>query len=185
MKKPLKPGDTFKRTGCVTRLISVINQPPAELARRLGYNPGRLSAGWALLLLKEQLKAGDFRFAGYTHFSGGRIGHPALGDSRTAVHDDLGALLANPNDFAARFAQSSMPLSGSERIVKIIPLSDPDPALSDADLYPVGSGIPQWILIEPKLFLVSVVVRPGMVHLGGGVDLPEGFWVDPAKAKTQ
>jgi len=181
MAEPLVEGRTIKCKGCVTRLIGVINRPPEDLEERLGYNHGRLANGWALLLLKEPLTGSDFRFAGYTYLSGGRVGDPHLGDSRPNVHDDLQPMLADPSGFADRFAREKMPLSGSERIVKIIPLSDPDPALSDADRYPVGSGIPQWILTTAKKFLVSVVVRPGRRHLGGGA----GMWIDPAQAYAQ
>lgn len=178
----LVPGSMVACDRFVTRLISVINQSPRDLEDRLGYNRGRLSRGWALLLLKEPIAGGEFQFAGYTHLSGGRVGHPSLGDTRPTVHDDLQRLLGDPSGYADQFARENFPLSGPERIVKIIPATAPDSGLSDADRYPVGRGIPQWILTVKKKFLVAVVVRPGLTHLGGGIDLPSGFWIDPATA---
>ena len=48
-----------------------------NLERSLGYAEGRLSAGWAVLVLKEKLAPLDFEFDGITLRSGGREGLPA------------------------------------------------------------------------------------------------------------
>jgi hypothetical protein len=180
MAARLQPGDTPRCRGYVTTLISVINRPSDELERRLGYNSGRLAQGWALLLLKQSVTGGEFEFAGYTHLSGGRIGNPHLGNSRPRVQDDLQTMLADPSGFATRFAQNNFVLSGPNRIVKIIPTGTADPALSEPDQYPVGTGIPQWILTREKLFLVAVVVPTGRRYSGGGIDM----WIDPQAAQT-
>jgi len=183
MPPPLAVGETVSRKGFITQLIWVINQSSAELERRLGFSGGRLADGWALLLCKEEIHAGEFRFAGYTQLSGGQVGHPSLGTARPNVHDDLQHTLADPSGFSERFAHENMKLSGSHRIVKVVPASDPDPTLSDAESFPPGSGVPQWILTVPKRFLVSAIVRPGVSYGGGG--LPTGFWADPALVQTQ
>ena len=183
MPVPLEPGRMVACKGYVTRLISVINKPAGELERCLGYNRGRLEAGWALLLLKQPISGTDFRFAGYTYFSDGRIGDPRLGKTRPDVHDDLQGLLANPADFSRKFAAERFPLTGVERIVRIIPISAPDPTMAAPDLYPVGTGVPQWILTVEKRFLVATVVRSGS-SAQGGAHLPRGFWIDPVRAQT-
>jgi hypothetical protein len=177
-------GQVLTCKGYVTRLIFVINRSAGELEKCLGYNTGRLAQGWALLALKERVAGDEFMFAGYSHFSGGRVGNPLQGDARPRVHDDLQSLLGDPTGYAGKFAQENFQLSGSNRIVKIIPTGDADPALSDAERYPVGTGVPQWILTVPKRFVVAVVVGPGVKHLGGGADYPSGFWVDPSLANT-
>ena len=180
MPAPLHPGRMVETKGYVTRLNSVVNQPADELERRLGYNRGRLAAGWALLLLTQPVAGTDFRFAGYTYFSGGRIGDPKLGKVRPDVHDDLQGGLADPAGFARKFAAERFPITGPERIVRIVPVAGPDPVLSEHDLYPVGTGIPQWNLTVDKWFLVATVVRPG----SGGGSLRPGFWIDPVRAQT-
>ena len=188
MPIPLQPGGMVRSKGFVTRLNSVVNQPADELERRLGYNRGRLAAGWALLLLKplkpeDRVVGADFRFAGYTHFSGGRIGDPRLGSARPNVHAELKRNLANPARFADEFAAQRFPVTGPERIVRIVPISAPDPVLAESALYPTGAGVPQWILTVEKWFLVATVVRSGS-PAPGSAHLPPGFWIDPVRAQT-
>ena len=178
-----EPGTFLKAKGFVTRLIFVINQPARELEARIGYHRGRLDGGFSLLLLKEKVKPEEIVLAGYSHFSGGRIGHPREGASRPTVEADAGHLL----DMARvkRLLAEHFALEGPERIVKIIPATGHDPAMREPDQYPVGSGIPQWILIAEKTFIVAATVGPGMSYLGGGPDSGRsGFWVDPRAVRT-
>ena len=167
--------------GCMTRLKFVINQPTRELERRIGYGAGRLDGGWWLLLLMESVQASDYEFFGHTHFSGGRIGHPAGGASRPSVEQDLRGRLS-PEGFnrQKQAVAAGMVLSGSDRIAKVVPRDGKDPARNDAENFPVGSGVPQWNLLVPKRFVVAADIKDGRTYSGGGA----GFWIDPAKANT-
>jgi len=177
------PGTFLKAKGFVTRLIFVINQPARELEARIGYHRGRLDAGWSLLLLKEPVAPGEIVLAGYSHLSGGRIGPPMEGVSRPTVEADAKRFL----DLARvkRSLAEGFVLTGPERIVKIIPATGHDDRMREPDQYPVGTGIPQWILTAEKTFIVAATVGPGMGYLGGGPDSGRrGFWVDPHAGRT-
>ena len=171
--------------GFVTPLLWLINKPPSDIEARIGYAPGRLGAGFVLLFLKEQVAGDEFAYAGHSHFSGGRIGHPRLGESRERVETDLARLVSDVAAMRRRQAATIFQLFGSHRIVKLVPIAPEDPRRPDHENYPVGSGIPQFILTVEKLFVAGCVVRGGRKHLGGGADrpLPAGFWIDPHKAQ--
>lgn len=171
--------------GFVTPLLWLINRPPGDLETRIGYAPGRLGAGFVLLFLKQQVTGDEFAHAGHSHFSGGRIGHPRLGESREGVETDLARLVGDVAAMRRRQAAAIFQLTGPHRIVKLVPVAPEDPSRPDHENYPVGSGIPQFILTAEKLFVVGCVVRGGRKHLGGGADrpLPAGFWIDPRAAQ--
>ena len=178
-------GDFIKCCGFVTKLIYVINKNATELEDRLGYNRGRLDAGWMLLLLKEPVRPNEFELGGMSYFSGGRIGHPDLGDARPTVEDDYARTIGDPGRIKAQQAQEVFVTSGVNRIAKVIPIAGRDGRMSDADAFPVGHGIPQWRLTADKLFIVAAVLQRGARHLGGGADGPiPAMWIDPAWAKT-
>ena len=94
MPSPLAPDpssigviDGFKRN--FTKALYLRSQPSGECERGLGYGPGRLSQGWWLLFALERPTSDNFEFGGYTHFSGARIGHPSLGNTRPTVEEEL------------------------------------------------------------------------------------------------
>jgi len=177
------PGTFLKAKGFVTRLIFVVNGPARELEARIGDHRGRLDRGWSLLLLKEKVAPGEIALAGYSHLTGGRIGPPEQGLARQTVEADAAGFLDMGG--VKRSLAESFVFAGPQRIVKIIPATGHDPAMREPDQYPVGSGIPQWILLTEKTFIVAATVAPGMTYLGGGPDAgPAGFWVDPRAANT-
>jgi hypothetical protein len=183
---PFALGERVRRKGFVTQLISVINQSPGELERRLGYAAGRLAGGWTLLFLKEAVGGDEFRYGGYTHFSGGLVGPPAQGDGRDSVEDELGTLVGDVGALRRKRAEAIFQTTGPRRIVKLLPADGEDPNLDAAGNYPPGSGVPQFILTQEKWFVVGAVVGANRLHLGGGADgpLPQGFWINPARANT-
>jgi hypothetical protein len=151
----LKLGAIVCRAGFVTRLRDINGRPADDLTDRLGYNPGRLESGFFVLLLLQPLERGDFEFAGYTHFSGGRIGKPLddpdLDKLRPKVHSQLAATMQTSFDeYAGGFA-SRIPPYGMERLAKIVPHT------REGD-YPGGTGIFQLELIVGKEFLVAAEV---------------------------
>lgn len=177
------PGQFIKAKGFVTRLIFVINKSSDQLEDLIGYHRGRLARGWSLLLLKETVAPSEIVLAGYSHFSGGRIGGPQEGLTRETVETHAAGFLD-----MGRVKQSlaeSFVIEGPQRIVKVIPATGHDPAMAEPDQYPVGLGIPQWILTAEKTFIVAATVQPGMRYLGGGPDAGRtGFWIDPRQAMT-
>ena len=71
------------------RWVGARSARPLEV--NLRFQPGRLAAGWWILLLKQTLAPSDFRFTGTTLRSGGREGLPAATEAaeqmRPHVHD--------------------------------------------------------------------------------------------------
>ena len=82
--------------GNFTKAIYLRSQPASEIERRLGYGAGRLARGWWLLFALEKPSPDNFEYGGYTHFSGGRIGHPSLGNARPSVEGQC-ACRGRPN----------------------------------------------------------------------------------------
>jgi hypothetical protein len=183
----LEVGDFTPAKGFITRLIHVVNAPAEELERRLGFRAGRLGQGWVLLLLKEPIAPGEFAFAGYTNAAGGR----------TKVTMESGARLSVPIDDQIRARSSaidkklgtgwfmqqktlaeSFVLTGSNRIVKVVPHMPHMAAMPDDEQYPAGTGVPQWILHQEKRFLVAAVIGRGRSHDGGGAGASLGGSLD-------
>ena len=163
-------GSTTAASGCVTRLVDIINRSPSELEDLVGYRRGRLAQGFYLLLLKHPLSAGDFEFFGYTYMSGGKIGSPsnveAIENARPRVHDVLARSLHSAGPTVAptideQFAKS-IPLSGPNRYVKIVAFIGHDDHIGAADQYPASKlGIAQLNLKKAKKkdFLVAAEVH--------------------------
>jgi hypothetical protein len=161
----LSVGELRPFSGNVTTLNWIGVRPAADIERNLGYGPGRLGAGFWVLLLKQQLKPTDFDFDGTTLRSGGRLGLPgATGASdaaRMRVHDQImrerGA--AGYAELQQRVLRG-IRLRGPDRIAKVIPVTPHDSAMSPADQYPMGGGGLQWTIKRdhPCIFLVAMQV---------------------------
>lgn len=189
-------------SGCLTRLIDIVNRTPTELEDLVGFHRGRLANGFCLLLLKQPLAPGDFEFFGYTYMSGGRVGLPhndsAIDRARPKVDDMVRAAIHGPSpkvapDSYERFA-ASVRLGGPERYVKIIPTTGHDPAMGSADQYPASmKGITQLNLKRAcaKTFLVAAEVHgpiwtladPGRsrIDVGAGPRYDRPYGEDPRK----
>ena len=160
-------GTTVLASGCLTRLIDVVNRSPADLEDLIGFYRGRLARGFSILLLKQPLEASDFAFFGYTYMSGGRIGLPSnvpsIDRERPKVDERVrGAIAAGDltPDFYANFA-SKISLQGKERYVKIVPAIGHDDRMPMAGQYPASmKGVAQLNLKKdrPKTFLVAAEI---------------------------
>ncbi|NKC32817.1 hypothetical protein [Falsiroseomonas selenitidurans] len=185
----LQVGDFTQATGFFTRLIAVVGQPPNELERRLGFHAGRLAQGWMLLALKEAIAPGEFAFAGYTNSAGGRTAATlpsgvtlpvGIDEAMRSRSSEIDRRLGAGWYGAQRSLAESFVLTGPQRIVKVVPRMRHMAAMPDEEQYPPGSGVPQWILLKPKRFIVAAIVRPSAMHLGGGADGPiPARWADP------
>ena len=192
---PLAVGDFVREKGFITRLIGVINRSAAYLEVALGFRERRLAQGWILLALKERVAPEEFAFAGYSQSSGGETlaATPSGVALRTRIDmlAHAGSTEADRRagtgcDLVKRQLAESFTLEGSDRIVKLVPRMPHMAAMPPDEQYPPGSGLPQWVLLTPKLFVVAAIVGPGERHRGGGTgNFPApAFWVDPALAKT-
>ena len=157
----MKVGDHMSVGGYATRLLFLAGQTPNELETRIGYHRGRLAQGFWLLVLAEQVRPADVELVGYSHFSGGKIGHPSQSARPTvesAAADQFGAefLTHSKMRLASSFAEV-----GAQRLVKVLPAIRHDAAMANADQYPPGSGIPQFNLTTNKRFLIAIKVAAG------------------------
>ncbi len=156
-------GGTFNFAGDITTNNWVGARGAAALERSLGFATGRLAAGWSVLVLKEPLQPEDFRFAGLTLRSGGRLGLPAASalfdQARRHVSDDIMAErgLAGYRALQERVLKD-VPITGDDRLVKVVPVTPHDPSLSPSEQYPMGGGGLQWTLVWPRRFLVAMTV---------------------------
>lgn len=142
-------GDKTQRAGFVTRQINIQGQTLEEIENRLGFHKGRLSQGAYFLVAEELPSADGFDFAGYSQVAS---------QHTASVYGNIN----KPNDtiMAGKKAMSSSQwsLKGSDRIVKVIPVTNHDNNMSDDTQYPPGSGIQQWKLTKAINFNVECFV---------------------------
>jgi hypothetical protein len=158
------PGASLSVTGDISTLNVTGVRPAGDVERNLGFAPGRLSAGYSLLLLKQAPGIDDFIFGGTTLRSGGKLGLPgksvAEDDARRSVDAQMREEYGASGYLALKktVLATSGSVSGARRLVKIIPVTRHDPTLSSNDQYPMGGGHLQWKLIVAKPFFVAMQV---------------------------
>ena len=161
--KPLALGGEIWLTGDITQNTWVGARSARALESSLGYGAGRLSAGWAVLLLKQTLKPDDFIFGGLTLRSGGRLGLPAdsqaADELRPRVHDEV-LREVGPAVYRERQVRALAGISpkGDTRLVKVLPVTRLSGQFAPSTEYPMGGGGLQWKLIKPCRFLVAMMV---------------------------
>ncbi len=142
--------DTLFVKGCVTREWFLLGKSLPEMEAILGYRPGRLDPGAWLLALNRLPANDEFKFAGYTHWPGGKPtsgARPALAFDEEKVKNQI--------------RSEKWRLSGPDRLVKVIPVTPH----SDIETYPVGRGAEQWILTREIPATVIASLQPGDVYL--------------------
>ena len=75
--KELVVGTVTEIGGSITTLNAIWPGAERETEKQLGYQPGRLSRGYHILLLNVSLTASDFQLFGTTLRSDGRVGLPS------------------------------------------------------------------------------------------------------------
>jgi hypothetical protein len=173
--KPLVLGHHASLCGDVTQNRSVAARSARALEQSLGYGPGRLAAGWKVMLLKQKLQPADFKFSGITLRSGGRLGLPSdSADADRARQHVSDAIMrergATGYQDLQRKVLASITEKGPDRIVKVIPTTPHLDSMKPSDQYPMGGGGLQWTLIRPCDFLVAM-----MVDENGIACLADGF----------
>jgi hypothetical protein len=172
--KPLVLGHLASLTGDVTQNRWVGARSARALEQSLGYGPGRLSAGWKVLLLKQKLQPADFKFSGITLRSGGRLGLPGETMAADRARQHVSDVIMNERGASGyRDLQGkvlpSITDKGPDRIVKVIPVTPHSDSMAPSDQYPIGGGGLQWTLIKPCNFLVAMSVdENGIACLADG-----------------
>lgn len=143
-------------SGNITQLKAIILADFRRTETNIGYHAGRLTQGYKLLLLKRLPEPKDFELHGNTMRSGGKFGLPGSTDAedagRGSVHDSI--LGQRGQDGYRDFQELALDftaVSGSDRLVKILPTTRHDSAMSPSDQYPMGGGFLQWDLKKPGL----------------------------------
>jgi len=167
---PLALGSETYRQGNVTQNTWVGPRSARALERSLGFGLGRLSAGWAVLVLKQKLAPLDFQFDGITLRSGGREGLPASSweedARRPRVHCRVLADRGEASYSAMqKWTLSSIPETGQQRLVKVVPVTPHSDAVPPDRQYRMGGGGLQWRLVCPCRFLVAMTVDAGQIAL--------------------
>lgn len=152
-RRLLELGRRVPLSGNVTTLQWVGAKSPRALEQSLGYQLGRLSAGYWIALLVQPLVPEDFEFDGLTLRSGGRTGLPAGSRHddklRQRVHDEvldrIGAAAYRDRQLQAL---RSVKIRGPERLVKVVPITPHDSIASPEGQYPPGEGGLQWRIRE-------------------------------------
>ena len=161
----MQVGDIVTKGGFFTQAHYLRGQTSAEVERRLGYGPGRLSQGWYLLFILNMPDVEDFEFRGYTHFSGGVVqGHLSSPPDKRTAEERVRKSGVDVIRSKQKVIREVFTLQGPHRLAKVIPVR------YGTD-YPPGSGIPQWELREgrEKRFKVAALVGPGQVYNGNYV----------------
>ncbi|WP_284620160.1 hypothetical protein [Aquabacterium humicola] len=148
---PVQRAGYFTKRHCLGDLANA-----AELERRIGFAPGRLTAGWYVLFMVDRPPtAREFELGGYTHFSGSRQrGHTASpGESAEEwLHAHAIDILRQREKVAANFT-----VTGPERLTKIVPVTR-----TGVYWHPQPNPIPQWRLFDesPMRFVVHAFHKP-------------------------
>lgn len=141
-------GTTTNLKGCVTQRGFLKGKNLSDMERLLGFSSGRLKQG-AFICELLQLPAKDqFKLAGYTQVATHR------------TNEQYGKIPLDMNVVYKNLMQE-WSTGGNKSLVKVIPVTQHNPSLSDDEQYPPGQGIPQWVLTAPLPFKV-------VAHLTGG-----------------
>jgi hypothetical protein len=156
-------GATVERAGDVTKNRFVGARCARDVERSLGFAPGRLSKGWAVLLLLDALSPADFIFSGTTLRSGGRLGLPGESKEADLQRKHVTAAMLEERsvlDYVGmqKRALASVTPRGQDRIVKVVPVIAHDEDAAPNMQYPPGGGGLQWTLERRKRFLVAMTV---------------------------
>lgn len=158
-------------SGNITTLQWIKPGHEAETCASLGFHPGRLDRGYAILLPLGIPLPEAFQFYGTTLNSGGRLGKP-LEDkeaekNRKLVHDEIRKARKGETELQAedrylamqKEALSYLTDMGPRRLAKVLPEIGHDKDMLAPDQYPMGGGGLQWEVLPPGIpCLVAVHV---------------------------
>ena len=137
----MKVGEQLRVGGCFTQYKFVAGRPLDQLERSIGYHPGRLREGAALVELLTLPEIGHFELYGYSNVATHNFKLPA----------GLNA------EVLQREARKTWSLVGPDRLVKLLPVTRHNPNLESNLQYPHAAGIPQWSL-KPNVLVPARVL---------------------------
>jgi hypothetical protein len=145
-------GETIHRKGCFTQLKYIAGQSLSEIERRLGYRTGRLAQGAYVVQASELPGAHEFNLLAYSQTPGDRFKTEGSYDPHKAkaMYGDL------DHNKLRHLVRSGWQISGPDSLVKIIPITEH----SNREMYPPGSGVPQWEMTTPLRCRVAAFVEP-------------------------
>ena len=131
--------------GFFTTQIYLQGQTLREIEIRLGFDKGKLAQGAWFAAATHLPNVGQFEFAGYSQVAShhtveqyGNINKPQ-GLSEKEAYDRRQKMVI----------ETCWALHGSNRLIKVIPMTGHTPNMDMDYQYPPGSGIPQWKAIVP------------------------------------
>lgn len=154
-------GETAMLRGNFTMLGAIDSWGGDDLERRLGFSPGRLSAGYAVFALAPGQRLGphEFELQGSTRWSGGYSIR-----TRSDEKAELEELLASRGQDVIRLKEKVCEFfarRGARTPAKVVPVIGHASGMQYPDataLAPgVRSGVPQFNLLVPRLFTVVKV----------------------------
>ncbi|MES2710276.1 MAG: hypothetical protein V4653_01720 [Pseudomonadota bacterium] len=168
----MSPGDTTMKKGDVTKLQRIGARSGSDLEDELGFQCGRLAAGYLVLVLKQPLTAADFEFSGITLRSGGRLGNPASTGTSDKLRERVSEQMRREYGTATydqmkQRALAGITPTGPSRLIKFLPMTRHDDTLGPDLQYPPGGGGLQWTLVKECKFLVALDVRAGLAQAPG------------------
>ena len=180
-------GQFYCEKGFIGKLSYIRGQSSAEIEKRVVYRAGRLSSGWVLLVMLKKPAPDQFSLGGYSQNSNAEVmerspsGFPVrtrIDTVARAADSAADARLGTGYATKKRLALEAMEINGPDYIVKVMPDMPNIAAMPSLEQYPVGSGVPQWVLTAPMPFICAAVVRAGSRYLGGGAGFPapEAWW---------
>lgn len=139
-------------TGFITQEIYLKHKSLDAIERLLGFRRGRLKEGLIIAALVQIPADSQFKLAGYSQVADHKFNADAL---KNLDEKKLKEILR----------KEVFTLTGSKRLMKIIPNTKHTNNIS-ADLqYPPGSGIPQWKLIRPIAAKIIAIIKPGRIFI--------------------
>lgn len=158
----LTVGDTVTRRGNFTMLGYIDQWDGVELERRVGFHPGRLSHGFAIVALApgQVLLPQDLELQGSTRWSGG-FAQPVPGQELAHLESVLSARGQDTQQLKRKVCEF-FARGGKQTPAKVIPFIPHASGMAypDAEAIAPGvrSGIPQFNLLQLRVFRVVKVV---------------------------
>jgi len=178
-------GQETTEEGYITTLCSVLvgGSRPRDQEAKLGFTPGSMSDGYWLLLLdpRKPINTFEFEFRGYSHLTDGK---PTIEDfdpkTQTMkvrdpknilnVHDEMNLRYGNnkiDQETCKRRneeAVAKLRKGGLDRVCKVLVNYE-----TGNVRYIPGAGVVQYVLLQPKTFIVAAFVgaTDQLVGLGG------------------
>jgi len=132
----------MEEKGCFTQDKYIAGRSLKEIESILGFQERRLSKGGFVVALSQLPRKGQFRVAGYTNVSLHNFEMPKNLDPNVLEKNAIG----------------QWELTGSNRLVKVVPAIKHNESLDPDIQYPHARGVPQWdVLVKLPCTVVGTL----------------------------